>query len=94
MTLRYKKHTLNNIVGNYEVFREESNGLKSLLTMHGSQSTETSFFIFFSFLVQSVDQLRDHSFSTYEKFSKKLTDVCVSGGKKCQFFGKFCLHTT
>ena len=30
-----------------------------------------------------------HSFSTYAKFSEKLTfltPVCVSGGKKCQFF--------
>ena len=40
-----------------------------------------------------------HPFSAYTKFSEKLTFltptyVCVSGGKKYQFFGKFCVRTT
>ena len=41
----------------------------------------------------------DHSFSTYENFPKNElfllpdthTHVCVWGGKKCSFFGKFCV---
>ena len=33
--------------------------------------------------------MRDHSFSTYAKFSEKTHYVCVSGGKKCKFFGNF-----
>ena len=39
--------------------------------------------------------LWDHLFSTQAKFSEKRTCVCVcvSGGKKCQFFGKFCIRT-
>ena len=45
--------------------------------------------------------LRDHPVSTYAKFSEKLTYlpsdthiyVCVSGGQKCQFFGRFCLRS-
>ena len=45
--------------------------------------------------------LRDHSFSAYAKFSEKLIFltpwyshvVCVSGGKKFLFFGKFCART-
>ena len=45
---------------------------KDLLTMHVSQSIKTSFFL--SFLVQSVDQLGDHSFSTFiSKSFEKLT---------------------
>ena len=43
----------------------------------------------------------DHPFSTYAKFSEKLrflppdtyTNVCVSGGKKSQFFGNFRVRT-
>ena len=43
----------------------------------------------------------DHSFSTYAKYSEKLifltldthTYVCVSRGKKCYFFGRFCVRT-
>ena len=47
---------------------------------------------------ESAIDLRDHPFSTYAKFSKKLTFltswyVCVSGGTKYQFFGKFCVCT-
>ena len=46
------------------------------------------------------DLLWDHSFSTYARFSEKLTFltlirteyVCVSGGKKCWFFGKVCVR--
>ena len=42
-----------------------------------------------------------HPISTYAKFFEKLIFltpdmhiyVCVSGGKKCQFFGKFCVRT-
>ena len=30
---------------------------------------------------------------TFVKFYKKLTYVCVSGAKKYQFFGKFCVRT-
>ena len=45
-----------------------------------------------------------HLFSTYTKYSEKLTFltpwnehvrvriVCLSGGKKCSFFGKFCVR--
>ena len=45
-----------------------------------------------------INIVKDHSFSTYAKFSKKLmraiTYLSVTGGKKCYFFGKFCAHTT
>ena len=42
-----------------------------------------------------------HTFSTYAKFSKKLTFlppdthtyVCVSGGKEMLVFGKLCIRT-
>ena len=34
----------------------------------------------------------NHSFSTYAKFSEKLTYACVSGAKKFYFFGKFCVR--
>ena len=43
---------------------------------------------------------RNHQFSTYAKFFQKLTFLTpwyaherVSGGKKCYFFGKFCVRT-
>ena len=42
---------------------------------------------------------RGHSFSTYTKFFEKLlppdthTYVCISEGKKCSFFEKFCVRT-
>ena len=40
----------------------------------------------------------DHSFSTYAKSSENLTFltpwyVWISGGKKCWFFGKYCVLT-
>ena len=38
----------------------------------------------------------DHLCSVYAKVSEKLTllvDVCVSGGKKCYFYEKFCVST-
>ena len=45
--------------------------------------------------------IRDHSFSAYAKVSGKLTfltpwyaHMCVSGGKRCSFFGKFCIRAT
>ena len=42
------------------------------------------------FIVTSMD----HLFNKYAKFFAKLTtNVCVSGDKKCYFFGKFCVHT-
>ena len=49
----------------------------------------------------NCDSLWDHSFNTYLKISEKLTllppdthtFVFVSGGKKCEFFGKFCVST-
>ena len=52
-------------------------------------------------LWQTMIVLRDHSFTTYSKFSEKLTFLsadthtyaCVSGGKKCYFFGEFCVRT-
>ena len=34
----------------------------------------------------------NHSFSTFAKFSEKLTYACVSGAKKFYFFGKFCVR--
>ena len=34
-------------------------------------------------------EIMDHLFSTYAKFSEKLT----SGGKKCKFSGKLCVRT-
>ena len=44
-------------------------------------------------LYQVIFLFRDHSFITFSKFSEKLTFLiswCVSEGKKCYFFGKFC----
>ena len=38
---------------------------------------------------------RERSFSTYATFSEKLTFLTpwyASGGKKCKFFGKFCVR--
>ena len=34
----------------------------------------------------------NHSFSTYAKFSEKLTYACVSGANNFFFFGKFCVR--
>ena len=50
---------------------------------------------------QMSSVFKDHLFSTYAKFPKHwhflATDtyasVCVSGGKKCYFLGKFCSRT-
>ena len=36
--------------------------------------------------------VRGHPFSTYAKFSEKLTGG-GGGGKKCYFLGKFCIRT-
>ena len=33
-----------------------------------------------------------HPFSKYAKLT--YTYMCVSGGTKCKFLGKFCVHTT
>ena len=46
----------------------------------------------------SIVPPKDHSISKYAKFSEKLTSlvplyVCISGGKKCHFFGKTCIRT-
>ena len=57
------------------------------------------FISIFSSVLQQLQ--RDHSFSTFAKFSEKITFLtpdthiymCVSRGKKCQFFGKFCVCT-
>ena len=46
-----------------------------------------------------MKQVLEHSFSTSKIFSKTLaffaplihTHVCISGGRKCWFFGKFCV---
>ena len=41
----------------------------------------------------SWKSIRNHSFSTYAKFYKQQTFItCVSEGKKCSHFGKFCVH--
>ena len=64
--------------------------------------TET-FKFYFQWLLDLVDiHLGDHSFSRQANFSVELVFfippdtqmcVCVSGGKKCQFFGEFCVRT-
>ena len=52
--------------------------------------------------ITRTSALRDRSFNRYAKFIEKLTFlplethkcVCVSGGKKCKFFGKFLVCPT
>ena len=64
----------------YELFHKNSEQLK--LVNH---------------FIKNVPSLRDHSFSMYAKFYEKVTFrisvTYVSGGKKCKFFGTFCVRT-
>ena len=48
--------------------------------------------------MKDMRYIRNHLFNIWAKISKKLTFlppdthiyVCISGGKKCEFFVKFC----
>ena len=61
---------------------------------HGDRSTK--FFRGHKYCYDGQWPLIDLYFKRYitcVKFYKKLTYVCVSGAKKYQFFGKFCVRT-